>query len=68
MKLDNIKLFVFDLGGTLMEYKGMHLSWTGYYKSAFEYVNAQLDLRNLARILQSQIPAKSSILLNFKRP
>ena len=44
MKLNNIKLFVFDLGGTLMEYKGMHLSWTGYYKSAFEYVNAQLGL------------------------
>ena len=43
-KLDNIKLFVFDLGGTLMEYKGMHLSWTGYYKSAFEYVNSQLEL------------------------
>ena len=44
MKLDNIKLFVFDLGGTLMEYKGMHLSCTGYYKSAFEYVNSQLEL------------------------
>ena len=43
-KLDNIKLFVFDLGGTLMEYKGMPLSWTGYYKSTFEYVNAQLGL------------------------
>ena len=42
--LNNIKLFVFDLGGTLMEYKGMHLSWTGYYKSAFEYVNTQLGL------------------------
>ena len=27
-----------------MEYKGMHLSWTGYYKSAFEYVNTQLKL------------------------
>ena len=43
-KLDNIKLFVFDLGGTLMEYKDMHLSWTGYYKSAFEYVNSQLGI------------------------
>lgn len=43
-KLENIKLFVFDLGGTLMEYKGMHLSWTGYYKSGFEYVNKQLRL------------------------
>ena len=44
MKLDNIKRFVFDLGGTLMEYKDMHLSWTGYYKSAFEYVNTKLGL------------------------
>ena len=43
-RLDNIKLFVFDLGGTLMEYKGMHLSWTGYYKNAFEYVNEQFGL------------------------
>ena len=42
--LDNIKLFVFDLGGTLMEYKGMHLSWAGYYKSSFEYVNERLGL------------------------
>ena len=44
MKLNNIKLFVFDLGGTLMEYKGMHLSWTDYYKPGFEYVNKQLRL------------------------
>ena len=44
MKLDNIKLFVFDVGGTLMEYKGMHLSWAGYYKSSFEYVNEKLEL------------------------
>lgn len=43
-KLNNVKLFVFDLGGTLMEYKGMHLSWTGHYKGAFEYVNNQLEL------------------------
>ena len=42
--LNNIKLFVFDLGGTLMEYKGMHLSWVGYYKSSFEYVNEKLEL------------------------
>ena len=38
-KLKNVKLFVFDLGGTLMEYKGMHLSWSGYYKGALENIN-----------------------------
>ena len=43
-KLNNVRLFVFDLGGTLMEYKGMHLSWTGYYKDAFEHVNQKLGL------------------------
>ena len=42
--LNNIKLFVFDLGGTLMEYKVMHLCWAGYYKSSFEYVNEKLEL------------------------
>ncbi len=29
------KVVVFDLGETLMEYKGMHLSWDGYYQPAF---------------------------------
>ena len=45
--LKNIKLFVFDLGGTLMEYKGMHLSWSGYYKGAFEYVNNFYSLHHI---------------------
>ena len=44
MKLNKIKLFVFDLGGTLMEYKEMHLSWTEYHKPGFEYVNRVLEL------------------------
>ena len=35
---------VFDLGETLMEYKGMRLSWDGYYQGAFEYVNEKLAL------------------------
>ena len=35
---------VFDLGETLMEYKGMQLSWDGYYQKAFEYVNEKLAL------------------------
>lgn len=33
------KVVVFDLGGTLMEFKGMPLSWVEYYKFAFENIN-----------------------------
>ncbi len=38
------KAIVFDIGGTLMEYKGMPLSWLDYYKTAFEFVRSELDL------------------------
>ena len=61
MKLNNIKLFVFDLGGTLMEYKGMHLSWTGYYKSGFEYVNEKLALG----LSQQQIATSIQIFTDY---
>ena len=63
MKVNNIKLFVFDLGGTLMEYKGMHLSWTGYYKSGFEYVNEKLALG----LSQQQLATSIQILLIITR-
>ncbi|MCL2427447.1 MAG: HAD family hydrolase [Oscillospiraceae bacterium] len=43
-----LKVIVFDLGGTLMEYKGMPLSWVEYYESAFEAVNLEFDL-NLSK-------------------
>ncbi len=39
-----MKAIVFDIGGTLMEYKGMPLSWLNYYKTAFEFVRNELDL------------------------
>ena len=29
-----MKIIVFDLGGTLMEYKGMPYSWVEYYENA----------------------------------
>ena len=61
MELNNIKLFVFDLGGTLMEYKGMHLSWAGYYKSAFEYVNQKLALG----LSQQQIATSIQIFTDY---
>ncbi len=39
-----MKAIVFDIGGTLMEYKGMPLSWLDYYKTAFEFIRSELDL------------------------
>ena len=33
------KVIVFDLGGTLMHYVDMPLSWADYYKSGFEKIN-----------------------------
>lgn len=39
-----MKVIVFDLGGTLMEYTGMPFCWTDYYKQAFENINRELSL------------------------
>lgn len=57
------KVVVFDLGGTLMEFKGMPLSWTEYYKSAFENINNKYllnltedDINISARKLKSLNP------------
>lgn len=30
-----MKIIVFDLGGTLMEYRGMPLNWSDYYEKGF---------------------------------
>lgn len=43
-----MKVLVFDLGGTLMEYEGMPYSWVEYYEKAFEKVNDEFDL-NLSK-------------------
>lgn len=32
------KAIVFDMGGTLMEYEGMPMNWSGFYRSGFEKV------------------------------
>ena len=39
-----IKVIVFDIGGTLMEYAGMPLSWVDYYKAGFMHVNEKYCL------------------------
>lgn len=39
-----MKVIVFDIGGTLMEYKNMPNVWIEFYKTAFEDVRAKLCL------------------------
>lgn len=38
------KVVVFDLGGTLMEFKGMPPVWIDYYKIGFDSINAKYNL------------------------
>lgn len=38
------KVIVFDLGGTLMKFKGMPPVWTDYYKAGFDSINAKYNL------------------------
>jgi len=61
--LDNYKVIVFDLGGTLMEYVGMPLNWSEYYPEAFRHVNeinnlnlSEQDISKAVEILKSYNP------------
>ncbi|MCR4736010.1 MAG: HAD family hydrolase, partial [Treponema sp.] len=56
-----LKLAVFDLGGTLMEYQGLHLSWISNYKKCFDYVNQKLGLE----LTEAQIEKSIQILSDF---
>ncbi|MCH5320287.1 MAG: HAD family hydrolase [Eubacterium sp.] len=38
-----MKVIVFDLGGTLMEFQNMPLSWVNYYKKGFESIAKALN-------------------------
>lgn len=44
MIADKIRAIVFDIGGTLMEYKNMPYVWTDFYPAAFEGVRKKLGL------------------------
>ncbi len=59
--MQKIKIIVFDLGCTLMEYKGMHLSWVSYYKDSFDYVNRKLSLG----LSEEQIDASIEIYKSY---
>lgn len=39
-----IRVYVFDIGGTLMEYQGMPYSWVEYYEPCFRYANKKLGI------------------------
>ena len=57
------KVIVFDLGGTLMEFRGMPPVWIDYYKAGFDSVNANFnldltdsDIDNSVQIMKSYNP------------
>lgn len=59
----NIKAVVFDIGGTLMEYKNMPNVWIDYYKTGFEFVREKLglnisdsDIEKTVEVLKSYNP------------
>ena len=55
------KVIVFDLGGTLVEYKEMPHNWSGYYKQGFEQVIAA----NALNITQEDIEESIEILKSY---
>ena len=63
MELENYKIVVFDLGGTLMEYEGMPLNWNDYYYQGFKKISDHFslglsveDIDRSAEILKSYNP------------
>lgn len=61
--LPESRVFVFDLGGTLMEYAGMPASWTAYYEQGFTALNRYYccnasvsDIKRSVEILTSLNP------------
>lgn len=61
MDLSKIKVVVFDVGGTLMEFADMPLDWTGYYKNAFNALNDKLNLK----LTEFDINKSVAILYDF---
>lgn len=57
----NIKAAIFDIGGTLMEYRNMPNVWIDYYKTGFEFVRDKLGLN----ISDSDIEKSVEVLKNY---
>ena len=56
-----MKVIVFDIGGTLMEYKNMPLSWLDFYKDGFRYVCNKLSLN----IIENDIDKSFEVLKSY---
>ncbi len=56
-----MKVIVFDIGGTLMKYKNMPLSWLDFYKDGFRYVRNKLDLN----ITENDIDKSFEVLKSY---
>ena len=50
-----MKIIVFDLGGTLMEYRGMPLNWSDYYEKGFRRIAEQFSVAVTAEQLDKSI-------------
>ena len=56
-----MKVIVFDIGGTLMKYRGMPNVWLEFYEEAFAYVNSKLNLK----LSEAEINKSLEILRNY---
>lgn len=56
-----MKVLVFDLGGTLMEYAGMPYSWTAYYRQGFNAVKEKYR----CRVSEADVGASVEILTKY---
>ncbi|MBQ1432060.1 MAG: HAD family hydrolase [Ruminococcus sp.] len=57
----SIKVVVFDIGGTLMEYRDMPNSWVDFYPKAFDHVNEKLALG----LTEDELEKSREILLTY---
>ena len=57
----SIKVVVFDIGGTLMEYRDMPNSWVDFYPKAFDHVNEKLALG----LTEDELEKSREVLLTY---
>lgn len=57
----SIKVVVFDIGGTLMEYRDMPNSWVDFYPKAFGHVNEKLALG----LTEDELEKSLEVLLTY---
>lgn len=59
--LNKYKIIIFDIGGTLMEYVSMPLSWIGYYKQGFENINCKYNLNLSDKSISDSVEIMKSL-------